>query len=81
MALEFGESHVVGEDCPGQLRQRAGGMRGEGRHCVAGGAVLLPDDTAKVLVSQLFSPFSQLENCTADKLCEEGAGDRARAKS
>lgn len=55
--------------CPGQLRQRAGvmigGGRGEGRHSVAGGAVLLPDGTAN---RRCLLPFSQLENCTTEKL-------------
>lgn len=60
-----------------------GGGRGEGRHCVAGGAVLLPDGTAK---RRCLVPFSQLENWAAEELCdlgqaEKGTGDRARAKS
>lgn len=59
----------------GVLRQRAGGMigggRGEGRHCVAGGAVLLPDATAK---RRCLLPFSQLENWGAEKLCDLRSG-------
>lgn len=43
-----------------------GGGRGEGRHCVAGGGVLLPDGTAN---RRCLSPFSRLENCAAEKLC------------
>lgn len=40
-------------------------LGGEGRYCVAGGAVLLPDGTAK---RRGLLPFSQLENCAAEKV-------------